>query len=477
MLETSSNSYNQAVITNLSHDGRGIVSINGKKTFIDGVFNGETVIFKYTKKHRRYNEAKVETIIKADPNRVEPICPNYLACGGCSYQHMSNIMQLEHKQNILKELLIHFGNKVQPKVWLAPLQADTQHYRTKARLGVKYVIKKEKLLVGFREKSSNFILDMNTCKVLTKELDNLIIPINNLISSLSIYNQIPQVELAMGNTQGNKLEDNKLSNKNNIAIIIRNLAEFTQDDLIKLKNFADNYKIFLYLQPGNNNSVYRIDSEELLNNKLNILEYYFNYNKNNINFKINYNFHPQDFTQVNLQLNSLMLTQALDLLDLQGNETVLDLFCGLGNFSLPIAKYLSYKSGKVIGIEGCSDMVARAINNAKNNNINNVEFYCADLYSKNIKNITNNILKDTWLNYQYDCIVLDPPRSGAKEVLEYIGRSNAKKILYISCDPATFARDVGILSAEYDYQLEYCGIMDMFPHTKHVETMGLLVKK
>lgn len=446
---------NQSVINNLSHDGRGVVSVNGKKVLIDGVLPGETVSWVYTKRHRRFDEAKVDKVVISDPGRAMPICPSFLVCGGCSYQHMDTDKQLEYKQSIVAELLEHIGGKVKVKNWLEPLRADNEGYRTKARLGIRYVCKKEKLLIGFREKSSNFITDMSICKVLHPKLDSLLGPLNNLISSLEIYQQIPQVEFAMGD----EVCDNNIVGQN-VAVIIRNLVDFSEADNDKLLAFAEQHNINLLIQPKGPDSLVVIHGNK---------ELFYEYKSGDVELK--YIFHPQDFTQVNLKINKLMLEQAMRLLDLNGDEKVLDLFCGLGNFTLPFAKKLSSNGGSIVGIEGCDKMVARAYGNCKLNNITNAEFYCLDLYSEN-----NELKGNALVNTSYDCVILDPPRSGAKQVIDVLAKNKIKKILYVSCDPATFARDVGILCNEHGYKLQHVGIMDMFPHTKHVETMGLLTK-
>jgi 23S rRNA (uracil1939-C5)-methyltransferase len=452
---------NQSVISNLSHDGRGVISNNGKKVLIDGVLPGEEVSWTYTKRHKRYDEAKVVTVLKAVDYRVPAICPNFLVCGGCSYQHIATNKQLEHKQAIVAELLEHIG-KVTPKAWLPPLQAATSGYRTKARLGIRYVIKKQKLLIGFREKSSNYITDMDTCKVLHPALDKLFEPLSKLIAALSNYDQIPQIELAMGDEAAEQQLPHLGSN---IAIILRHLTGFSETDKILLFKFAEDNNINLLLQPGDQDSVHVLYGTDQLFYSVQIQ------NKHGNPFTMQYHFHPQDFTQVNLAINKLMLQQTINLLNLSGDEKILDLFCGLGNFTLPIAKILEQQNGHVLGIEGCQKMVQRAEQNAQLNNINNVKFESVDLYNEE-KLASNN----GFISTNYDWVVLDPPRSGASQVLPYIASNNINKILYVSCDPATFARDVGILCHEYGYKLHKVGIMDMFPHTKHVETMGLLKK-
>ena len=453
-----------AIISKLSHDGRGIVtSDTGKKVFLDGALPGEEVNWQYVKKHRKYDEAKVTEVIQASEDRVQAPCPSFLTCGGCSYQHMSNNSQLLYKQNTVIELLQHFGNNQLPESWLTPLHAKTLEYRTKARLGVRYVFKKQKMLIGFREKSTNYLTDMDTCSVLTVELEGLLKPLAELISHLSIYNQIAQIEFAMGDA------DEQVSGRNIVAIL-RTLAELNEKDYFLLNSFVKTHNINLLLQPKGPDSLVALDNKTIPD-----LHYSFDYNQDDFNFSVKYFFSSHDFTQVNLSLNTLMLKQAINLLNLRGHENILDLFCGLGNFTLPMAKMVP--DGCVIGIEGTNQMVERGQSNAFYNNINNTEFYCANLYDKaELEKLAQcNFHLDS--GKKYDCIILDPPRSGALELLPYLAKINAEKILYISCDPATFARDVGILCSEHGYKLQTAGIMDMFPHTKHVETMGLLVKR
>lgn len=459
------NQNNQVIINNLSHDGRGVVTLDGKKILIDGALPGEKIEFKYTKRHKRYDEAKVFEVIDSSEERVKPVCPNFLTCGGCSYQHLAADKQMVYKQSIVAELLKHFADNVKPKRWLAPLQAKTEDYRTKARLSVKFVIKKQKVLIGFREKSSSFIADMESCSVLHDDLNNLLIPLADLIGELTVFDKIPQVELAMGDHYNKAAADslNKINGRN-IAVILRVLSELTTDDLNKLQQFKLSHDINLIFQL-NDNVCYSLNNEKNLINEVPSLYYTVEHQ----DFKIDYHFYPRDFTQVNLGLNNLMLNQAINILNLCGDESVLDLFCGLGNFTLPIGKILEKGKGSILGIEGDESMVTRAGINADYNKVTNATFKSMDLYNRIDTTILNN-------NKKYDCIILDPPRAGAKELLPIIAEMNPEKILYVSCDPATFARDVGVLCNQYGYILDSVGIMDMFPHTKHVETMGLLLK-
>jgi 23S rRNA (uracil1939-C5)-methyltransferase len=427
-------------ITRLSHDGRGIGHDSaGKTIFVDGVLPGETITCTIQRKKRRFSEAQVLEIVKPAAERVTPGCPHYLTCGGCAQQHISHAVQIQTKQKSLLEQLLHFGS-VQPKQLLEPLIGPIWGYRTKARLGVRFVIKKDKVLVGFREKQKSYLADIDSCAILHPSIGNLINALKEFIQTLSGYDQIAQLEVAVGDDQ--------------LALIFRNLATLPPQDLTKLINFAQQHNFHLYLQPGGPETVAKIwpaDNTERL---------YYSVPE----CDLNYAFHPTDFTQINPAINRKMILQALDLLEVNSTDTVLDLFCGLGNFTLPLAQ----RAAKVTGVEGSEAMVLRGYENAKRNNISNVEFFAADL--------SKDQTVASWAQQQYTKILLDPPRSGALEILPLVAKIAAQQIVYVSCNPATLARDCGILVNEYGYKLQKVGIIDMFPHTMHVESMALLTK-
>lgn len=426
-------------INKLSHDGRGIASIDGKTTFVHGSLPGEKVLCKITYQHRRYNEAKTLEVITPAANRVAPACEHFGICGGCSMQHASMNSQLAFKQEVLLEQLLHFGN-VTPIEVLSPLSGKPLGYRGKARLGVRYVIKKGKLLVGFREKHSNLLADIHQCPVLHTSAGTLINELSQLITSLSQYEHIPQVELAVGDKA--------------TALVFRHLTSLPDDDYEKLRQFGKTHDLSIYLQPNSPEPTYKLypeDGNEQLSYSL-------------PEFNIEMLFHPLMFTQVNSEMNPLMIKQAIQLLDLQSNDEVLDLFCGLGNFTLPIARYAKH----VVGIEGSDAMVTIAKQNASHNAIHNTDFFAANLMKPNET--------DAWLTRQYHKILLDPPRTGAKEIIPYFKRFNTQKIVYVSCNPATLARDAGELVHEQGYTLKKTGIINMFPHTSHIEAMALFEK-
>lgn len=423
-------------IESLSHDGRGIAHINGKITFIHGALPSEEVEAKLVSTRSTFNEATTLSVLSASPNRVEPPCPHYDMCGGCSMQHLAPLAQIKYKQQILLDQLQHFG-KVKPKSILPPLTDQTLGYRRKARLGVRYVIKKEKLLIGFRERNGRYITEITTCPVLHPNVGEKILALQTLIQSLSQYQQIPQIEVAVGEER--------------TALIIRHLKPLTDQDISKICLFADKLKFDIYLQPKGPDTVHKIWPDDK-NDRL-----IYSLPEQNIEML----FHPCDFTQVNQEINRQMINRAIELLDLQPSDHVLDLFCGLGNFSIPLAKHCK----NVTGIEGNQTAVIRAQENAQHNDIKNIQFLTA--------NLSEDISKLSWAKRKYNKILIDPPRSGAFEVIQSLPKINAERIVYISCNPATLARDAGVLVNEYKYTLETVGVMDMFPHTSHVESIAL----
>lgn len=419
-----------------SHDGRGIATLNQKVTFIAGALKGETVTCRITQKKSSHQEAVLTEVVKASPERTTPPCPHFGVCGGCSLQHMSVNMQIELKQQTLLDQLKHFG-KVVPQQILPPLQSESLGYRRKARLGAKFVIKKDKMLVGFREKSSRYLADLETCPVLYPAIGEKLNELAELLRSMEQYLSIPQIELAVGDTE--------------IALVFRHLQPLSEGDKNKLILFGEKHQFHIYLQPNPPamvERIYPLQGTDRLHYTL-------------PDFNLTYAFHPLDFTQVNLEMNRLMVHQALALLAPSPTERVLDLFCGIGNFTLPLAT----RAAHVTGIEGTEAMVERAYENARLNNLDNVSFHAANLMDES--------LSAPWMNTSYDKILLDPPRAGAKEILPLLAKLNPKRIVYVSCNPATLARDAGDLVHLHHFQLKSVGIMNMFPHTAHIEAMAV----
>lgn len=430
------------LITGIAPEGRGIAHIDGKITFIEDALPGETVLIRYKKKHRAYNEAKSIQILQSSPHRVKPRCLHYDSCGGCNLQHLSNASQLQHKEKILTEQLAHFAG-IQPHALLPPLKAANWGYRRKARLGVKYVDKKQAVLVGFREKNGRYLAQLQTCEILDPRVSQLLIHLQQLIYSLKAYKAIPQIEVALGDEI--------------IALVFRHLSPLDEADQIKLKNFADHYQIQLYLQPGNESTThciwpknpkplcYRLKNEHYSPSSLELL------------------FEPQHFVQVNADINQAMIVRALELLAPNFSDRILDLFSGLGNFSIPLATRCQF----VVGVEGSTELVKQAKINAAHNSIHNVHFYTADLAAS--------IKKEIWAQQTFNKILLDPPRSGALEVIQQIATWNVERIVYVSCNPVSLARDAKELINQ-GYRLQQAGIMNMFPQTHHSESICLFTQ-
>lgn len=430
-------------VDKLSHEGRGIAHHEGKVVFVDGALPGEEVLARFTSNKGSYAEAVCEQITTPAAERVVPACPFFSLCGGCSLQHYASASQLSFKENMLHERLQHAipGNAYEK---LPALSSQAFGYRRKARLAVRYVAKKGKALVGFREQHSSFITDMDNCLVLDPVVGKILPALSILISNLDVKHHIPQVEVAVGDT---------IPGKSSCALIFRHLQNLESRDLAALIAFGEMHGMDIYLQPKGPDSVHKVFSDHTADRLYYQLP----------DFNLEFAFHPLDFTQVNAGINRLMVSKAISLLELRDTDRVLDLFCGLGNFTLPIATLAAH----VTGIEGSSAMVERGDENARRNNINNVTFACADLMLPPSQH--------SWLQQGFDKVLLDPPRSGALEVLPAVIAARPLRIVYVSCNPATLARDAAVL-VEHGYTLQAAGAMDMFPQTSHVEAMALFIR-
>ncbi len=479
----------ETTIDRLSHEGRGIAMVNGKKKFLQNGLPHETVIAIDTRRHSTYDEGEVMEVLSASTDRIDPVCPHTQICGGCSLQHMNPDSQLQFKQTVLMEQLQHIGG-ITPIHILAPLKSPTVGYRHKARLGVKYVGAKQKVLVGFREKNGRYLADIDQCSVLHPSVGQQITTLSQFIQGLDAYDSIPQIEVAIGDDA--------------TALIFRHLQPLSEQDIAQLKIFGDTHHFSIYLQPGGIDSIHLIsDAPALLSYDIFISASMGNEDENDpsisktdislsdlkdmgrrrphetpqhsgayvrmanegendpsISKTIKIQFHPNNFTQINPYINQKMINQAIALLKLTPDDELLDLFCGLGNFTLPLAKYCRH----IIGVEGEEKLVKRAMDNAILNNIENAQFYTANLCS--------DFSTMPFMQKKFDKILLDPPRTGALETVKIIAALKVKLILYVSCNPATLARDAKIL-IEHGYQLMNAGVMDMFPHTSHVESMAL----
>jgi 23S rRNA (uracil1939-C5)-methyltransferase len=424
----------EADIVDLSHEGHGVAKPDGKAVFVADALPGERVVMKRVGRRRNYDEAVLERVLAASPDRVPAECPHFGVCGGCALQHLAPGAQLAFKQAQLLENLARLGS-VQPERVLEPLRGPVWGYRRRARLGIKLVPRKGRVLVGFRERSAPYVADLHECRVLAPPAGSLMDPLAELVAGLSIASRVPQAEVAVTD--------------DTCALVLRVLDEPSGDDLVKLRQFEAGHPVRLYLQPGG------IDTVRPLREGLPPLEYALP------TFGLRLEFEPTDFIQVNGALNEAMVGRAVELLELEPSHAVLDLFCGLGNFSLPLAT----RAREVVGIEGDAGLVARAAANARLNAIGNAGFLAADLAADSSA--------AAWAGRPYDRVLLDPPRAGAREILPVVGRSGARRVVYISCHPGSLARDAGLLVREHGFRLQAAGVMDMFPHTTHVEAVAV----
>ena len=414
----------QAQIEKFSHDARGIARINGKITFIDGALPGERVTYVLYNSKKHYDEARVIEVLQASSWRVVPACRYYGLCGGCSLQHLADSKQLEVKQTLVLELLERVA-RISPRHLLSPLASQTQHYRAKARFSVQ--IDSSGVALGFKQKHQpNLTVSIDQCLVLNKAVEGLLPPLRACLQSLDSVSRIKSLELAVGEEA--------------TVLIVR--EQLPLSDSQRLQAFAATHGIRLVLHTASDDYLtYSLPAYQLV-----------------------LRFHPTDFTQINPAMNRLMIAQALELLELNRTDVVLDLFCGIGNFTLPMARCCQ----QVIGIEGLASLVARAEMNAEMNGIDNAVFHAGNL--ERMQDITT--LSSSSINK----VLLDPPRGGALAVVKQMSRINPERVLYISCDAATFARDAAELTRN-GYMLHTLGVMDMFPHTAHIETMALFLKK
>lgn len=426
-----------ATVTQLNHEGRGITHINGKTTFLFGGLPGETVQFRYTEIHRQYDEGTVVSVTEKSPDRVEPQCAHFGLCGGCSLQHFSSDAQRAHKQSVLLEHFQHQAN-CQPENILPPLHANLWEYRRRARLSVRFVIKKNDVLVGFRERGTRYVAELKACEVLDPSVGRKIAALRELFMQCEMKAEFAQVEIAVGDAA--------------TAAILRHMKPLPESDIAKLIAFAAENHWQLYFQPGGHDTIHPVFPENP-----DPLFYTIP------NHAIKMVFKPAQFTQINQSVNLKMIDRAIELLALTKTDHVLDLFCGIGNFSLPMAKYCKH----VVGVEGADSSILQAKENATQNDIHNADFYVQDL-SVDLKDVS-------WSQQHYDKILLDPPRAGAKEIMPFIAQWQASRIVYVSCNPITLARDTKDL-LELGYRLVQAGVMDMFPHTDHIEAIALFVK-
>ncbi len=424
-------------IDDLLHDGRGVGRRDGKAVFVDGALPGETVRARQTGRNRNFDEASTIEVLVASPQRVVPRCPHFGTCSGCVLQHLDPVQQIAAKQHVLIENLARIGHVV-PACVLAPLADAAWGYRRKGRFSVRYVEKKGRVLVGFRERDPRFVAELSECHTIVPELGMRIGELAALVESLDAKQTIPQIEFIAGDGP--------------VALVFRNLEPLSDTDRERLVAFAQSTGFAVLLQPGGVDSVQPLWPTELA------LDFAIPA------FDLQLAFRPLDFIQVNAGLNQQMIARALDLLAPTAEDRVLDLFCGLGNFTLPLAR----RAGRVVGVEGDAGLVARARENAQRNGLENVEFHAADL--------AKDLSQETWMRGGFDKLLIDPPRAGAAEVLAQLPLKGIGRIVYVSCHPGSLARDAGFLVRERGYRLVAAGAMDMFPHTAHVESIALFEK-
>jgi 23S rRNA (uracil1939-C5)-methyltransferase len=429
----------RATIESLSHEGRGVCHVEGKVVFVSRALPGEEVMFRYTQQRSKFDLGDVVEVLEPSPQRIEPRCPHFGVCGGCSLQHLSPADQIATKQQRLLENLEHLG-KVTPEEVLPPLTAQHWGYRRKARLGVKYMRREQVVRVGFRERHSAFLTDAKQCDVLHPTVGSRLSELAELVNQLSVRDKVPQIEVAIGDQHA--------------ALVFRHLEPLSREDEQRLSEFGQANELVIFTQSGGPRTIQRLWPVPEAGD-----DFHLGYRLPNYNVELQ--FRPTDFTQVNAELNRQMIDRAIDMLDLGPEDRVLDLFCGLGNFSLPLAR----RAGAVVGVEGEQGLVERAEENACRNGLDNVEFHATDL--------TGDLSVEPWYGKGFNKLLLDPPRSGAAVVVEHLPQPLPELIVYVSCDPATLARDAGVLVHQHGYRLLKAGVMDMFPHTAHVESIAL----
>jgi 23S rRNA (uracil1939-C5)-methyltransferase len=423
------------LIESLNHEGRGVAHRDGKAIFVDGALTGETVTYSVYRKKDAFEMAQVTRIVRKSHARVKPRCPHFGVCGGCSLQHLEPSAQIAAKQRVLEDNLAHIG-KVKPEAMLSAIHGPAWGYRSRARLSVKLVEKKGGVLVGFHERKSSFVAEMDSCEVLPARISALIPPLRMLIMQLTIRDKLPQIEVAATDAVD--------------VLVIRHMAPLAEVDEVLLREFADAHHIQWWLQSKGPDTIipfYPLDAPELA---YTLPE-----------FKLVMPFRPSEFTQVNTAVNPILMRRAMQLLDPQPFERIVDMFCGLGNFTLPIAR----RAQQVVGIEGSKELVARACQNAERNGLINTEFMVENLFT-----ITPERMAALG---HFDKMLIDPPRDGAYALVQSLGLDAPKRIVYVSCNPATLARDAAVLVHEKGYRLRAAGIANMFPHTAHVESIAL----
>ncbi|MGL4410322.1 23S rRNA (uracil(1939)-C(5))-methyltransferase RlmD [Zoogloea sp.] len=425
-----------ATIESLDHEGRGVARVEGKTIFIEGALPGEVVTYRTHRAKPNYEVADVDQVLRASAQRVAPPCPHFGVCGGCSMQHLEANAQVAAKQRVLESALWHIG-RLKPEILYPAIVGPTWGYRYRSRLTVRLVPSKGGLLIGFHQRRSSYVAPMESCAILPPHVSALVPRLRDLIAGLSIPDRVPQIEIAVG--------------EGITVLVFRHLQPFSAADQARLAAFADAEGVQVWVQPNGPDSARRLHPRKAPGLAYTLPE-----------FGVSMAFRPTDFTQVNMWINRVLMRRAMQLLDPQPGERIADLFCGLGNFSLPIAS----RGAHVVGVEGSAALVRRAGENAAANGLaQRSEFYEANLFEATEDSIAA-------LGH-LDKMLIDPPREGAIAVVKALGPDAPRRIVYVSCNPATLARDAAVLFHEKGYALKGAGIANMFPHTSHVESIAL----
>ena len=429
-------------IGSLDQEGRGIARVDGKAVFVEGGLPGETVAITTLKKKPTFDLARAEAVLKANAARVEPRCPHFGVCGGCSQQHFDADAQVAAKQRTLEDALWRLG-RVRPSLLLPPIHGPSWEYRHRARLSVRHVVKKGGMLIGFHERMSSYVADMNSCAVLPRRISDLLPKLRALMGGLSVRDRLPQIELAVGD--GPEAAH---------VLVLRNLEPLTPSDESALAAFAEMQGVQFYVQPGGPaTATPLVPARPPLFYLL-------------PEFDLRFPYSPTEFTQVNPAINRVLVRRAVALLDPRPGERIADFFCGIGNFTLPIAR----RGATVVGVEGSATLVARASENAALNGLEaNATFCEANLFAATPESM------ETFGTL--DKILVDPPREGAIALVKALpGDGAPRRIVYVSCNPATLARDASVLVHDHGYSLAAAGVINMFPHTSHVESIALFAR-
>ena len=423
------------LIESLDQEGRGVARREGKAIFVDGALPGESVECSTYRQKRNFELAALTRVQRPSPYRTSPRCPFFGKCGGCSLQHLDLRAQVAVKQRVLEDNLWHIG-KVVPEMILPAICGPEWQYRRRARLSVRYVPKKGGMLVGFHEKRSSYVADMTSCEIMPPHLSALLLPLRETLGRLSILDRIPQVEVAVGDAA--------------TALVLRILQPLAGADGDLLKEFAERHEVALYLQAQGPESARPFWPDAPANLYYSLPE-----------FDLRIGFGPTEFSQVNFAINRVLVRRASTLLDAQPGERIADLFCGIGNFALAIAR----RGAAVLALEGSPALVARAIRNAAENGLErSTAFQVFDLFRFD-GTISGHFGR-------FDRMLIDPPRDGAVEIVKGLGEYPPRRIVYVSCNPATLARDAAVLVHTRGYRLSSAGVINMFPHTAHVESIA-----